>query len=90
MNKDIWCKILNLKQENLIYCGSNSLAFYYGNKIIVIEKDNGLQIQYRRSPDHSDIVVAEDIIVNKRTVSKITDSNKNQIKKLVIEFLDKL
>ena len=62
----------------------------FGYVVIESEGCNGLQIQYRKSLDHSDIVVSENIIAGGKIVSTLVPSNYEDVKKVISEFIQKL
>lgn len=81
-----------LTGEKIIYNDKVSIFIKHPNGYVSIEKreKGGLQIQFRKSLDHADIVVAEDIVVGGKIVSELTHNNYNGIQKIFLEFVDKI
>jgi len=92
-NLDTWKSLIKeVINVDVEYSDKVSVFAKYSNGYVVIESEgrNGLQLQFRRSFDHADIVVEEDIVAHGKIVSDIVSSNYEDVKKALIDFVGKL
>jgi len=84
-NIDDWKKLLSelIKKVNIEYQDSVSIFAKHNDGYLVIEKDGGLQVQFRKSLDHSDVVLSEDIVCDKRITSELTSNNYDNVKNII-------
>lgn len=92
-NIEYWKLLIKeLFDSDIYYQDTKSVFIEYENGYVVIEKDenNRLQLQFRKSTDHQDIVVSENIVTENKTVSELTHTNFDGVKKCVMDFAQKL
>jgi len=92
-NLDIWKNLIkDVMDVDVEYSDKVSIFAKHDSGYVVIENEgrNGLQLQFRRTFDHDDIVVEEDIVIHGKMVSGITSSNYEDVKKVLVEFTGKL
>jgi len=90
-NLDIWKNLIKeVMDADVKYNDKVSIFVAQGNGYVVIEHEQGgLQLQFRNSLDHADIVTTEDIVVHGKMISEITDNNCDDIKTILAEFCKK-
>ena len=92
-NLDEWKELVKeIMDKEINYSDNVSIFVEYNDGYIVIENEgrNGLQLQFRRSLDHDDIVITENIVAHGKIVSALVPSNFDDVKKVFAEFVEKL
>lgn len=93
-NLQEWKELINetMKEPEIVHSDKVSIFIKHKSGYVVIENEgaSGLQLQFRKTLDPSDIVMAEDIIVHNKIVSALASTNHNDVKKIFGEFVDKL
>ena len=87
--KDLIEEIMGKKIE---YNDKVSLFVPHNGGYVVVESEgrSGLQMQFRRSVDHADIVITENIVAHGKIVSELAPGNYDDVKKVLAEFVSKL
>lgn len=85
MIKEVMNKEIDYDDQVSIFVKHNS-----GYVVIENEGRQGLQLQYRSSLDHSDIVVNENVVVHGKMISALSPGNYEDVKKIFAEFVGKI
>lgn len=92
-NIDEWKELIGeIMNKEIEYNDKVSIFVKHNQGYVVIESEGreGLQMQFRRSLDHGDIIIAENIVAHGKIVSALVSSNYDDIKKVFAEFVSKL
>jgi len=93
-NINEWKELIAEVIENpkIVYDDKVSIFVEYNHGYIVVENEGpqGLQLQFRKSLDHSDTVITENVVVRGKIISALAHTNREDIKKAFAEFVDML
>lgn len=93
-NLDEWKGLIAevIEKPKIVYDDKVSVFVEYNHGYVVIENEGpqGLQLQFRKSLDHSDTVITENVVVRGKIVSALAPTNHEDVKKVFAEFVSKL
>lgn len=85
-----WKKLIEetTKNSEIVYHDNVSIFVNINNYYVVVEDvGTNLQLQTRKSLDHSDITNKLDIICNNKMISTLTPNNYDDVKNLFSDFV---
>ena len=93
-NIDEWKELIAevIEDPKIVYDDKVSIFVEYNHGYVVVENEGpqGLQLQFRKSLDHSDTVITENVVVRGKIISALAHTNREDIKKAFAEFVDML